>query len=103
MMESGPTESAKRHFWNTLDQRSSILLSLLKNLGTAEDPMGAAEFGKGNDPWTLTVRAAATAAYEATCPRQNPRRYQAYAAGLRVLWPTAKKSTAKKTPAKIHS
>jgi CRISPR system Cascade subunit CasA len=95
--------SAKRHFWNTLDQRSSILLSLLKNLGTAEDPMGAAEFGKGNDPWTLAVRAAATAAYEATCPRQNPRHYQAYAAGLRVLWPTAKKSTAKKTPAKIHS
>jgi CRISPR system Cascade subunit CasA len=103
MMESGPTESAKRHFWNTLDQQSSILLSLLKNLGTAEDPMGAAEFGKSNDPWTLAVRAAATAAYEATCPRQNPRHYQAYAAGLRVLWPTAKKSTAKKTPATIHS
>jgi CRISPR system Cascade subunit CasA len=96
--ESGPTESAKRHFWNTLDQQSSILLSLLKNLGTADDPMGSANFGEARDPWTVAVRAAADAAYEHTCPRGNSRQYEAYAAGLRVLRPLPKKpkTTARK-------
>ena len=101
--ESGPTESAKRHFWNTLDQQSAILLSLLEGISTDHDPMGSADFGKGRDPWTLAVRAAADAAYEHTCPRGNPRQLQAYAAGLRVLRPLPKKSVAKKTPASINS
>lgn len=97
MQDSAPTDFAQRHFWNTLDQQSGILLQLLKDAGTADDPMGSADFGKGPDPWTAAVRAAANAAYEATCPRQNPRQLQAYAAGLRVLRPTAKKATAKST------
>ena len=102
--ESGPTESAKRHFWNTLDQQSEILLSLLKNLGTAADPMGAANFGEARDPWTVAVRAAADAAYEHTCPRGNPRQYEAYAAGLRVLRPLPKKTaTRKPAPATTDS
>jgi CRISPR system Cascade subunit CasA len=101
--ESGPTESAKRHFWNTLDQQSAILLTLLDGIATDNDPMGSADFGKGRDPWTLAVRAAADAAYEHTCPRGNPRQYEAYAAGLRVLRPLPKKSVAKKTPTKINS
>lgn len=97
--ESGPTESAKRHFWNTLDQQSEILLSLLKGIGTDDDPMGSSNFGGARDPWTIAVRAAADAAYEHTCPRGNPRQYQAYAAGLRVLRPLPKKSkpTTRKT------
>jgi CRISPR system Cascade subunit CasA len=100
--ESAPTEAAKRHFWNTLDQKSAILLSLLKGLGTPEDPMGSAKFGEAADPWTQAVRAAAWAAYERICPRQTPRQLQAYAAGLRVLRPGAKKPKAsprKTTPA----
>jgi hypothetical protein len=92
MQKSGPTESAKRHFWNTLDQQSAILLELLKGLGTDDDPMGSAKFGEARDPWTVAVRAAADAAYEHTCPRGNPRQYEAYAAGLRVLRPLSKKS-----------
>ncbi|MGL4398916.1 MAG: type I-E CRISPR-associated protein Cse1/CasA, partial [Luteolibacter sp.] len=103
MQRNGPTESAKRHFWNTLDQQSNILLTLLEGIATDHDPMGSADFGKGRDPWTLAVRAAADAAYEHTCPRGNPRQLQAYAAGLRVLRPLPKKSTAKKTPVKINS
>ena len=104
MQDSAPTESAQRHFWNTLDQQSHLLLQLLKGAGTAHDPMGSADFGKGPDPWTAAVRAAGNAAYEATCPRQNPRQLQAYAAGLRVLWGTAKKSTSRqKTPAPLES
>ena len=104
--ESGPTESAKRHFWNTLDQQSEILLTLLEGIGTADDPMGSANFGEARDPWTVVVRAAADAAYEHTCPRGNPRQYEAYAAGLRVLRPLTKKSktTARKpTPATSNS
>jgi CRISPR system Cascade subunit CasA len=106
MQRSGPTESAKRHFWNTLDQQSSILLSLLKNLGTADDPMGSANFGEARDAWTVAVRAAADAAYEHTCPRGNPRQYEAYAAGLRVLRPLPKKpktTDRKPTPATSDS
>ncbi len=87
--------SAKRHFWNSLDQQSGILLDLLKGLGTAADPMGSATFGEAGDPWTRAVRAAAAAAYEHCCPRQNPRQLQAYAAGLRVLRPLPKSTPAK--------
>jgi CRISPR system Cascade subunit CasA len=100
--EAGPTDAAKRHFWNTLDQQSDILLTLLKGIGTTDDPMGSATFGEARDPWTGAVRAAADAAYEATCPRGIPRQYEAYAAGLRVLRPLPKKSkttTRKPAPA----
>lgn len=100
---SAPTDSAQRHFWNSLDQQSGTLLALLKGLGTPDDPMGSKDFGKGSDPWTQAVRAAARAAYEHVCPRQNPRQLQAYAAGLKVLHPTPKKSAAKKSPASAKS
>lgn len=97
--ENAPTDLAKSHFWNTLNQQSFILLDLLKGMGTEDDPMGANGFGEGQDPWTLAVRAAANAAYEATCPRQNPRQLQAYAAGLKILRTNQKKTTARKQTA----
>jgi CRISPR system Cascade subunit CasA len=105
-MDYSSVPAAKRHFWNTLDQQSEILLSLLKNLGTTDDPMGSANFGEARDPWTTAVRAAADAAYEHTCPRGNPRQYEAYAAGLRVLRPLPKKpkpTTRKPNPATSNS
>lgn len=103
MQRSAPTDSALRHFWNSLDQQSTILLSLLKNLGTPEDPMGSLDFGKGSDAWTKAVRTAARAAYEHTCPRQNPRQLQAYAAGLKILHPSPKKTATKRAPTQATS
>lgn len=105
--ENAPTDAAKRHFWNALDQQSGILLRLLEGMSTENDPMGSSGFGQGNDPWTTAVRNASDAAYSAICPRQNPRQLQAYAAGLRVLRPSAKKvtskATARKPPAATHN
>jgi CRISPR system Cascade subunit CasA len=95
-----PTDAAKRYFWNMLDQQSSILLRLLENLGTLDDPMGTADFGKGKDPWTCGVRAAAEAAYDHVCPRQSPRQKQAYAAGLKILRSGAAKPATKRSPEK---
>lgn len=99
--KSAPIDSAQRHYWNTLDQCSGILLTLLEGIGTDSDPMGCLDFGESinsqeSDPWTKAVRAAARAAYDHVCPRQNPRQLQAYAAGLRVLYPISKKAKAVK-------
>ena len=90
--ENAPIESARRHYWNTLDQHSGILLDLLKGAGTPDDPMGGATFGEGPDRWTLAVRAAARDAYAATCPRATPRQLEAYAAGLKQFRPKTTKS-----------
>lgn len=94
--ESAPTDAAQRSFWNALDQRSSLLLGLLEGIGTDADPLGARDFGERDDtgaldPWSEAVARAARSAYEATCPRETPRQLQAYAAGLRVLYPKPKK------------
>jgi len=102
-VKAAPTDAAQRHYWNALDQRSSILLDLLEGIGTDTDPMGNLDFGKSDenknaDPWTKAVRTAARAAYEHVCPRQTPRQLQAYAAGLRVLHPIPKKAKSSKNP-----
>jgi CRISPR system Cascade subunit CasA len=86
-----PIPQAERRYWDALDRDSGILLNLVAD----PEAMAGREFGKGRgdetDPWTRAVRSALRFAYEATCPRQNPRQLEAYAAGLRVLFPTAKK------------
>jgi len=90
--ENTPIESARRHYWNTLDHQSRILLDLLMGAGTPEDPMGSATFGEAGDPWTVAVRRAARDAYDAACPRSTPRQLEAYAAGLKQFTPKSKKS-----------
>lgn len=90
--ENTPIEAARRHYWHTLDHKSTILLELLKGAGTENDPMGSATFGEAADPWTLAVRRAAREAYDATCPRSTPRQLEAYAAGLKQFAPKTKKS-----------
>jgi CRISPR system Cascade subunit CasA len=95
--ENPPTDLAKQHYWNTLEQQSHLLLDIVRQ----DTPM-TEDFGEGNDPWTQAVQQAARASYNQLCPRQTPRQLQAYAAGLKVL---SIKSTAKKpstrTPASV--
>ena len=86
------TEESRRHFWNLLDHRSGILLELTKRAGNPDDPLGNNSFGESSDEWTIAVRNAATAAYEAVCPHATPRQLQAYAAGLKQLRPKTPKS-----------
>lgn len=93
--EKPPTELARRHYWNTLDHHSGILLELTEGIGTTDDPMGSFTFGQSNDAWTLATRNAARAAYEATCLRTTPRQLQAYAAGLKQFAPKSKKTASK--------
>jgi len=90
--ENTPVETSRRHYWNTLDNKSNILLELLKGAGTENDPMGNSTFGKSADPWTTEVRRAARGAYDATCPRRTPRQLEAYAAGLKQFTPKTIKS-----------
>jgi len=85
------TEAAQRHYWNALDRESDVLLHLV---GHPED-RGPHKFGEGPnkeaDDWTRTVRRALANAYGTVCPRQTPRQIEAYAAGLRALYPQPKK------------
>lgn len=89
--ESAPVDFAQRHYWHALDRDASVLLDLVAD----PDAMAGHEFGKWSegkpDPWTGIVRAGLTSAYDAACPRQNPRQFEAYAAGLRVLFPKTAK------------
>lgn len=90
--ESPPVDAAQRHYWNALDRDATVLLDLIADPST----MDGREFGRGPneeaDPWTRLVRRALRAAYDSVCLRQNPRQYEAYAAGLRVLFPKAGKT-----------
>lgn len=97
-----PSQSAKSgkqvastHYWHALDRDASVLLGLVAD----PDAMMDREFGKWSkgkpDRWTAIVRAALASAYNSACPRQNARQFEAYAAGLRVLFP--KLAKAKKT------
>jgi hypothetical protein len=90
--ESAPVDFAQRHYWHALDRDASVLLGLVAD----PDAMAGREFGKWSegkpDRWTAIVRAALTSAYNAACPRQNARQYEAYAAGLRVLFPKPAKA-----------
>lgn len=103
--EDAPTDAAQRHYWHALDRNSQVLMALLENMFTPDDPLASGKFGERQgdtpaDPWTRAVFAAAESAYAAVCPRATPRQLQAYTAGLRVLRkrPAASKSKAK-TPA----
>jgi CRISPR system Cascade subunit CasA len=78
--ENPPTDPAKQHYWNTLEQQCHLLLDTVRQ----NKPM-TEDFGEGKDPWTQAVRQAALAAYQQICPRQTPHQLQAYAAGLQVL------------------
>ena len=88
---SGSAKSGKQialaRYWSSLDRDASVLLDLIVD----PDVMAGREFGKWADgtldSWSKIVRGALTSAYEATCPRQNPRQFEAYAAGLRILLP----------------
>ncbi len=88
--ESPPTDLAKQHYWNALEQRAPLLLELVSQTGALPE-----NFGEGNDVWTQAVHKAAREAYNHVCPRQTPRQLQAYAAGLKVL--PVKFSTKKNT------
>ncbi len=88
---SSPAKSGKQFYWHTLDRDAHLLLELVGD----PEAMKGREFGRGSkdeaDPWTQTVRSALRSAYDATCPRQTPRQHEAYAAGLRVLFPKPSK------------
>jgi len=87
--ESPPTDLAKQHYWNALEQQHHLLLDIVR-----QDAPMAEDFGEGKDSWTQDVLQAARAAYIHVCPRQTPRQLQAFAIGLKVL---SAKSTTKKT------
>lgn len=87
--ESPPTDLAKQHYWNALEQQHHLLLDIVR-----QDAPMAEDFGEGKNPWTQAVLQAARAAYIHVCPRQTPRQLQAFAIGLKVL---SAKSTTKKT------
>ena len=94
--ESSPHESASRHFWNTLDQKSSLLLSLVADPARLE----GRPIQEPDSLWGQTVRQAAHSAYGATCQRLTPRQHKAYIEGLRVLYPKSKTAAGpKKAPA----
>ena len=94
------TAAATQHFWNTLDQQSRVLLDVVRH----PEQLNISEmtFGSGStDPWTALVNQAARDAYGHSCPRQTSRHYEAFAAGLRALYPKPKNSNTKeKQPAK---
>ena len=96
--ENPPTELAKRHYWNSLELRVDMLLALVRNVNENSLPEN---FGEGDDPWTQAVRQAARDAYEKVCPRQTPRQFHAYAAGLKVLRPKPAKTKKSKEPVPV--
>jgi len=82
--ESPPVSQAQKQFWHQLDQQHRELINLAAN---PEARRGKAGFGAigADDPWTVLVRKAAYAAYDAVCPRNTARQIQAYAAGIKPL------------------
>ena len=91
--ENPPTDEAKKQFWHALEAQCTVLLQIA---GTP-DILNGLSFGEGHDDWTVAVRQAAKEAYDHVCPRQTPRQMQAYAAGLKVLFPKPKKKKAATT------
>ncbi|RYD28852.1 MAG: type I-E CRISPR-associated protein Cse1/CasA [Verrucomicrobiaceae bacterium] len=93
--ESAPHEAASRHYWNTLDQESSLLLSLIGDPGLLDGK----QIEAADSLWGRIVRHAARAAYDAICQRLTPRQHKAYIEGLRVLFPKPKSAAVKRKPA----
>ena len=85
--DNPPVNRATRHYWNALDQQSTLLLALVRDTNLIDLRFG----GASTDPWTAAVRAALHEAYDAVCPRLNPRQIEAYALGLRALSPAPAK------------
>jgi len=98
--EHPPVTEGQQHYWHHLDQKHRELIAL-----AAAPPLGQPAIGSPGaaDPWTLIVRAAAIAAYQAVCPRTTPRQIQAFALGYRplhnALHPKPPKTSAAKQPA----
>ncbi len=97
--EHPPVTEGQQHYWHHLDQKHRALIEM-----AADPQLGQPAIGSigAADPWTLIVRAAAIAAYEAVCPRSTPRQKEAFALGYRplhnALFPKPpKKSAAKKS------
>jgi hypothetical protein len=88
--ENPPTDEAKKQFCHALEAQCSVLLQIA---GTP-DILNGLSFGEGNDAWSIAVRRAAKEAYDHVCPRQTPRQMQAYATGLKFLFPKPKKKKA---------
>ena len=91
--ENPPSDEAKKQFWHALEAQCSVLLQI----AGSPSILNGLSFGEGEDDWTVAVRWAAKVAYDHVCPRQTPRQMQAYAAGLKVLFPKPKKKKAATT------
>ena len=70
-------DRARQSFWTRVEQHLSDLFDLARNINLVADLPNCA--------WGQAVHAAATTAYEQSCPRQTPRQIEAYALGLRRL------------------
>ncbi len=92
-----PKQRAASFFWNSLEYNIALLLGIVRDTAI----MDGKSFGEGDDPWTLAVRTAARQAYDHVCSRATPRQLQAYAAGLKVLLPKAKKPQPSKEPVSL--
>lgn len=84
MKDKPSTREATQHFWNALDQQSEVLLNVVR------DPEATFDMGSKN-AWIVLINQAVRAAFEFACPRQTPRHYEAYAAGLGKLYPKPSK------------
>lgn len=74
---SPPYDCARRHYWTAVEQHVPLLLRLVGDPDTVGD-LKATEWGK-------TLRTAAHAAYEFSCPKQTPRQIEAFAIGRQYL------------------
>jgi hypothetical protein len=70
-------DRARQSFWTRVEQHLSCLFDLARKTDLVAD--------LPNSAWGHAVHAAATLAYEQSCPRQTPRQIQAFALGLRHL------------------
>ncbi len=86
--DTPPIEAAQRHFWNAVEQSLPVLLQIVRNPSL----LGDASFGESTDDWTEAIRRAARAAYDHYCPNLTPKQLQAYATGLRSLYPKPKRT-----------
>ena len=68
-------DRARQSFWTHVEQHVSSLIDLARNTDLAADLPNCA--------WGKAVQSAAYAAFEQSCPRQTPRKIEAYAHGLR--------------------
>lgn len=93
MHESPAVPMAERRYWQMLDHESEILLSI-----SCDPSVGELRFGgSARDGWSDLIRKALLAAYQQACPRETPRQIEAFARGLRALYPPPAKPSARKS------